>query len=353
VQRIEPRGIVESAEETSTGRNRTLQVFVIGIDGADSLNTVSVLDTMAKANAAWRYLMDPGSPDLFIPITVAIDRAPIRFANGVSLDPMKVVGEDDQPNLVVVPGLDVDVPASLELNRHWVKWIRHWHDRGSVVASSCTGAFLVAEAGILDGRQATTHWVAKDLFLARYPKVELAIERIVVDEGDVITSGGATTAFNLVLYLVSRFGTPDRARVLAKMLLLDSGRDSQLPFAMVGLHRQHADRMVHDAQSAIQQKLINPLTVAAVADFVGVSTRTLNRRFQTAIGISPRSYIEQVRVESAKRLLEQTTRTVDLIRSDLGFLDPTAFHRAFKRVAGVSPSEYRRRFGLREPTPLP
>ncbi len=108
-----------------------MRVLVIGIEGADSLNTVSVLDTMVKANVAWRHLVDPRSADLFDPVTVGIDLGPIRFANRVSLDPMTTVGDEERPELVVVPGLDVDVPSSLGLNRRWVPWIRRWHHAGA------------------------------------------------------------------------------------------------------------------------------------------------------------------------------------------------------------------------------
>jgi transcriptional regulator GlxA family with amidase domain len=212
-----------------------------------------------------------------------------------------------------------------------------------VLASSCTGAFLLAEAGVLDGRRATTHWVAAAQFQARYPSVDLAIEHVVIDEGPAITSGGATTALNLVHYLVYRFGSPDRARAATQMMLLDSGRSSQLPFAMVGLHREHDDQLVHHVQSTIQQGLVD-MTVGALADAVGVTPRTLGRRFQQAVGMSPKAYLDEVRIESAKRMLEQTSMTVDRIRVDVGFADPTAFRRAFMRMAGATPTEYRRRF---------
>lgn len=328
-----------------------MRVLVTAIGGAAALNTVSVVDALGKADAAWRFVGGPSEADVFDPALVGLDDRPVQFINGLSARPTVVVDDARTPDLVVVPGLDDNVTPSLDLNAGWVPWLRRWHDEGAVVASSCTGAFLLAEAGILDGRQATTHWVAEGLFRASYPSVDLVVDRIVVDEGDVITSGGATTAFNLIHYLVSRFGSHDRARAAAQMMLLDTGRDSQLPFTMVGLHRQHNDGLVHDAQSAIQQGRVGELTVAAVARHVSVSPRTLNRRFRSALGVSPRSYIEEVRVESAKRLLEQTSETVDRIRSEVGFLDPTAFRRAFKRVVGATPTEYRRRFGspTREP----
>lgn len=322
-----------------------MRIYVTGIAGAAALNTVSVLDALTKSNTAWRLLHDSSAVDLFDPVLVGLDEDSVEFASGVWVRPGAVAGRDDRPAVVVVPGLDDDVGQSLERNRQWVPWIRRWAGEGVVIASSCTGAFLLAEAGLLEGRKATTHWVAETPFRARYPGVELVIDRTVVDEGDVITSGGATTAFNLVLYLLERFGSADRARTATQMMLLDRGRDTQLPFAMVGLHRSHDDRLVHDAQSAIQQDLVSPLTVAAMAAYLGVSTRTLGRRFDAAIGMNPRGYLEEVRIESAKRLLEQTSNPVGRICAEVGFLDETAFRRAFRRRVGVTPTAYRVRFG--------
>ncbi|MDH4119000.1 MAG: helix-turn-helix domain-containing protein [Acidimicrobiia bacterium] len=323
-----------------------MRVFVTGIEGAAALNTMSVFDPLVKSDTAWRFLHEPSAPDVFSPAIVGTGDGPIRFSSEVSARPHAVAGVDPPPDLVIVPGLGDVIPPSLEANEHWVPWLRRWHDAGSIVASSCTGAFLLAEAGLLDGRRATTHWVAAPLFRASYPAVTLDIEPIIIDEGDVITSGGATTALNLVHYLVSRFGSSERAAATSHMLLLDSARESQLPFAVTGLHRQHSDRMVHEAQSLVHDRYAG-LTVASLAHSVGVSTRTLGRRFGDAVGLTPKAYIDEVRIESAKRLLEQTSDQIADIRIRVGFTDPTAFRRAFKRTVGITPTEYRQRFGRR------
>jgi transcriptional regulator GlxA family with amidase domain len=327
-----------------------MRVFVTAIKGAAALNTVSVFDAFTKSNAAWRFLTGDQGPPLFDPYVVGLSSQTVRFQNGVTVRPAVVAQRDDIPEIVVVPGLDDDVPPSLEANIGWVDWIEHWSRSGTVVTSSCTGAFVLAEAGVLDGKRATTHWVAEPLFKASYPRVELLIDRIVVDEGDVITSGGATTAFNLVLYLLSRYGSHEHASAATRMMLLDSGRSHQTPFAALGIHRLHSDGMVHDAQTAVHQGAVEPLTVDALAHHIGASTRTLRRRFNAAIGMSPKAYLEAVKIEAAKRLLEQTDMTIDSIRTEVGFMDGTSFRRSFKRACGLTPSAYRQRFtpvGLR------
>jgi transcriptional regulator GlxA family with amidase domain len=148
-----------------------------------------------------------------------------------------------------------------------------------------------------------------------------------------------------VHYLVSRFGGADRARAAARLMLIDTGRESQLPFAATGPYRNHRDALVHQAQSLIEQGGIDGRVVDLTARSAGVSVRTLSRRFQGAIGLGPKAYVGVVRVERAKRLLEETGKTVDEIRRELGVADATTFGRAFKRTVGATPTEYRRRFG--------
>ena len=325
-----------------------MRAYVTAIADAAALNTLSVLDTMTKSNDAWRVVAGQGEPDLFTVYGAGLDgMAPVPFANGIHLDPILDVDKAPPPDLVIVPGLGDDVEVSLTRNYGWVDRVARWHAEGSVIASSCTGAFILAEAGLLDGRRVTTHWVAADSLAERYPNVELEAEAIVVDEGDVITSGGATTAFNLVLYLIGRYGSTDRANAATRVMLLDSARDSQRPFALTFLHRRHDDPIVHAAQSAVQHHSATSLSVANLADIVGVSPRTLTRRFRAALSISPQHYIEQVRIDAARRLLEETSHPIEKIRAEIGFKDPTSFRRAFKRVTSLTPAEYRRRYAAR------
>ena len=321
-----------------------MNVHVTAISGAAALNTLSVLDTMTKSNSAWRHLGQPDAADLFTVRASGPHGEQARFHHGVTLPATFDPARDPCPDLVVVPGLDDDVGPSLEANRAWVPHLRRWHENGATIASSCTGAFLLAEAGLLGGRRATTHWIAADALAMAYPDIDVQPDAVVVDEGDVITSGGATTAFNLVLYLIGRFGSRDRANAATRLMLLDSARTSQQPFALTGLHRRHHDPVVHHAQSAIQNGRVDPLTVANLAAEVGVSPRTLTRRFRAALDLTPQAYLEEARIDAARRLLEETTLAIGELRARVGFADPTSFRRAFKRRTGLTPGQYRQRY---------
>ena len=323
-------------------------VYVTAIAGAAALNTMSVLDTMCKSNDAWRALGDPSADDLFTTRACGPGGGPARFDRGVVLDATVDPAADPVPDLVVVPGLDDDVPTSMAVNAGWIEPLRRWHEAGAVVAASCTGTFLLAEAGLLTGRRAATHWVAAPALAARYPDIKVHTEAVVVDEGDVITSGGATTAFNLVLYLISRFGGRERANAATRLMLLDSGRSSQQPFALTAIHRDHDDEVVHRAQAALQGDSLTLPTVASLASAVGVSQRTLTRRFRSALGITPQNYLEEVRINAACRILEETSRGIEDVGAEIGFRDGSSFRRAFKRQTGLSPAGYRRRYATPE-----
>jgi transcriptional regulator GlxA family with amidase domain len=175
-----------------------------------SINTAGLMDALRKTDRAWRMTRDPDAEEIFDIRLVGLDDRPIACRDGVVLHPHVAAAELDPPDLVVVPGLDDDLAPSFQRNRAWVPWLAKWHAAGSRVATSCTGAFLAADAGVLDGKEATTHWIAADAFRRRFPRVLLTPERMLVDAGDVISSGGATTFLTLVIYLTERYGSHDR-----------------------------------------------------------------------------------------------------------------------------------------------
>lgn len=323
----------------------TTAVAVTGLAGGASINTAGLMDALIKVDRAWGILADPGDEPVFRVRLVGLRDGPIECRDGVVLHPHAVADRLDPPDLVLVPGLDDDLEPSFERNREWCPRIAAWHRSGSKVATSCTGAFLAAEAGILDGKQATTHWIAARRFRRLYPRVRLSADRMIVDVGDVITSGGATTFLTLVVYLTERFGAHDRAVLASKVMLVDGERRSQLPYVAFARHRDHADKLVHEAQSLMEEDPAGQVSVGDLANLVGVSSRTLGRRFQAAIDETPRRYLQTIRIEIAKRQLEMTTDPIDRIRVRVGYQDPTAFRRAFLRLTGLGPRDYRRKFG--------
>lgn len=318
-----------------------LAVAITALAGTASIGTAGLMDALNKADVSWALGGGLDHARLFEVRLVGLNRRTVVCHDGVSLHPSAVARELPTPDLVVVPGLDDNLAPSFEANRGWVPWIRRWHERGARVASSCTGAFLVADAGILRGRSVTTHWLFAGELKRRYPSIDVRLDRMIVDHGDVITTGGATAFLNLAIYLVERFGGSERANLAAKVLLIDGHRPSQLPYVAALPGRFHDDLAVHEIQQHIDAHIAEPLRVAELASQFGLSNRTLSRRFESATGRGPQAYVQHTRMQHAKRLLETTGDTIDEVRAQVGYDDPAAFRRAFKQTTGRSPSDYR------------
>jgi transcriptional regulator GlxA family with amidase domain len=324
-----------------------LTVVIPALAGTASIGTAGLMDALNKADLSWALSGRADVVRLFDVRLVGLNRRPVRCKDGVTLHPVLTASAVSLPDLVVVPGLDDDLYPSLAINQRWVPWIRRWHAAGARVASSCTGAFLVADAGALAGRPATTHWMFADDLRRRHPSTEVRADRMIIDTGDVITSGGATAFLNLVLYLIDRFGGRERANTAARMLLIDGHRPSQLPYVAALPSRSHTDAVVHEIQAHIDAHLDEPVRLAKLASQFGLSSRTLTRRFVAATGHGPQTYLVQARVHHAKHLLETTSDPIGHVMRGVGYQDPAAFRRAFKLATGLSLNDYRRVFGPR------
>ncbi len=249
-----------------------------------------------------------------------------------------------QSRLVVLSALDPDVLAHLERNRGVVPWLRRMYLAGADVASVCTGAFLLGEAGLLDGRACTTHWAFQDLLARRYPRTEVLPQAILVDQGRVLTAGGATSFLNLAMHIVERVYGTEVARASSKMFLIDANKAPQSAYAMFSSQKLHEDREILRAQSLIERQTERAPRIDRLAREVGMSVRTLARRFRRSTGNSPGEYIQRVKVEAAKRALESGER-VSAVAGVVGYTDAAAFRRLFARVTGLTPADYRARYG--------
>jgi len=279
---------------------------------------------------------------------VSLTKKPLCFGRSVVLHPDASIATAGPPGLVLIPppaGCDMIVEA-VETNRDFVPWIKACASRGTRVTSYCTGAFLLAETGLLDGRAATTNWQCADLFRKMYPKVDLHPDRLIVDQGNVITAGATTSFQDLMLYLIELYSGREAAIMTAKAMLLEMGRQSQLPFTNFSTHKTHDDQQILRVQHVIESESHQRLTINKMAKSAGMSLRNFERRFRNATGELPSAYVQKMRIEKAKRLLETSTDTVDQIITKVGYTDRRSFRRLFRNLTALSPREYRRKYGI-------
>lgn len=312
-------------------------------------------EVLSFVGSGWEMMTGwPPGPRRFLPRIVAGSRDPFPNVVGLPIAPNLSFAEARRADIVIVA--DLAINRDEDTRGRWpeaVTWLRQQHAQGALVCSVCTGSLLLAEAGLLDGVEATCHWAATDQIRKRYPAVQLRPERVLVSSGTehrIVTSGGSASWTDLALYLVARFCGEDEARRTAKLFLFGDRSSGQAPFAARVRPAQHEDAAVAAAQVWIAENYAAANPVAGMTAASGLSTRTFKRRFQAATGYSPMEYTQSLRIEEAKQMLEATDDPIDHIAAEAGYVEPASFRRLFKRSTGISPLQYRQRF--RQMTPL-
>lgn len=279
---------------------------------------------------------------------VAREESPFASAVGPPIAPDMCLADSARSDVVIVTDLALSQdmrPGDWDVE---IAWLRDQHKQGALVCSVCTGAVFLAESGLLDELEATTHWSAATLFRERYPAVRLRPERILCPAGEghnVITSGGPGSWEDLALSLVARFSGEAEAVRIAKIFLLGDRSDGQLVFSAMGRPRNHDDAIIGQCQAWLADNYATPHPVSHMVKLSGLPERTFKRRFKAATGYAPVDYVQALRIEEAKQLLETTSEPTEAIAHLIGYDDPAFFRRLFKRRTGVTPARYRQRFG--------
>jgi transcriptional regulator GlxA family with amidase domain len=279
-----------------------------------------------------------------VEIRVAGSGKTVRDLSGLPISTDDELDRASAADAVIVPPVFfVDLDDWLRANRDVVELLADGSER--VSASVCTGAFLLAEAGLLDGRVATTNPTSAPLLAARYPRVRVDARRRLADEGAVISAGSTTAFLDLALHLARRTFGHDIAVAAAKRLCIDVNRDDQTPYFPFESAKRHGDTQIASLQEWLEANYADRTSLERLASRAGMSERTLHRRFRDATGYSPRTYLQRVRVEAAKHMLETSRAGIAEITAAIGYEDARSFGRLFRKVAGLTPVEYRRRFG--------
>ena len=314
------------------------------LEGCLFSGTAGLMDAFGIANL-WQQAVDgKGARPLFKSDIVTVDGRPVDAHGGITIQSRQSIADVDQTDVILVPPLLPNIGPPPKRMTAVLSWLVDQHRIQTRIAALCTGTFILAETGLLDGKQATTNWQYARMFRRRYPRVRLQPEKVITEDSGLICTGAATSFFQLALYLIENFGSEELARSCAKALLVDPNRESQAPYAMLELPRDHGDAGVLQAQRVMENRYPETLAIDKIAREVGISPRHFKRRFKQAIGETPLSYLQRVRVEAAKKKLERSRAPVSEITWQIGYADSSSFCRLFKKTTGLSPREYRERF---------
>ncbi|WP_316784967.1 GlxA family transcriptional regulator [Pedobacter frigiditerrae] len=254
---------------------------------------------------------------------------------------LKDVAETD---LLIIPPVFGDTLKGIKGNAEAIPYFKKLHEQGSSLASLCIGAFLLAETGLLNGKKCSTHWAHINEFRERYPDIEVEDGAIITEHGNIYSSGGASSLWNLILYLLEKFSDRETAIMVSKYFALDIGRDSQSQFAIFKGQRNHGDSDIQKVQDYIEKHYSDKITIDTLAKVINSGRRTFERRFKEATNNTPLEYIQRVRIEAAKTFFEASRKNVTEIMFDVGYTDTKAFREIFKKLTGLTPIEYRNKF---------
>ena len=326
-----------------------IDALIVAVPETAGSALYGMLDVLSAAGNLWQTLAGT-EPErhLIRPRIVSISREPFRCGNGIPVAPDVAVGDDPEAAILILPELWLR-PDEVIRGRYpeLMDWIRRTYRRGAALYSACSGSIMLAETGLLDGRDATSHWGYAELFRRQFPAIRFRAEPnlIFADRaGRIVTAGGATSWHDLAIHIVSRHCSPGEALRIAKVYLLKWHGEGQLPYAGLVRRHHHADSAVRVCEEWLRRNFRRSNAVSRAVAAARLPERTLKRRFKAATGSTLIEHVQNLRVEEAKRLLETRDAPIDEISASVGYEEPAFFRRLFRRLTGLTPGEYRRMF---------
>jgi transcriptional regulator GlxA family with amidase domain len=270
---------------------------------------------------------------------------PTEQTNGLfAIKPTRLFSDVLKTDLIIIPAIHDEPGRMDERNKKFIPWIIKHYEAGAEIASLCVGAFFLASTGLLNGKQCSTHWIHAANFRKMFPEVQLVDDKIMTEDGGIYTSGGAYSFLNLLLYLIEKYTGREIALLTAKAFMIDVDKASQSPFIIFDGQKDHDDEPVKKAQEFIENHFEDRISAEQLAAMFALSRRTLERRFKSATSNTITEYVHRVKVEAAKRSLEITHKNVNEVMFEIGYNDSKAFRSTFRKVTGMSPVDYKRKF---------
>lgn len=329
-------------------------VLVAGFDGALASAITGAVDILALAGVSWQRIMET-QPDPAFKVWVANENGEsVSCLNGLSVSArMSFQQVMDSPSFhqqllaILVPTIGGPIETILEQNPQVLALLKWAQAHNIMVIGNCTGNFFLAEAGLLDGKIATTHWGYKELFEQKYPQVDLRVDQLITEDQNIYCAGGGLAWFDLGIHIIEKELGYEAALQTAKAFVIDYRRENQLSYSLSRLSVNHQDALIADVQTYLDRHYGENQNLDELAHHFNTSKRTLIRRFKQALGLPPHAYVQQLRIEVAQKQLAETELSVEQIMNQVGYEDMSSFRRLFRQQAGVTPVEYRKRFAKR------
>ena len=323
---------------------KPLEVVILGFDGALSSVLTGALDLFSFTGVSWQRFSDLEVQPKFKVKIASVGGVDIKCSNRLILQAHCDINDIQECDLLLIPTIGDSIDKVLKRNSELLPHLIRLADTNADIASNCSGAFFLAEAGLLDNKIATTHWGYANKFKADYPLVDLQENQFVTQSGNIFCAAGGSAFYDLALLLIERYCGREMSTQVAKTQIIDSKRGSQNSYTNVTLHKPHSDVLVKQVQEYIENNFEQSIQVSDLATMVNVTSRTLNRRFQSCVAMRPIEYIQAVRIEQAKRLLESGKVSIKSLAYQVGYNDISSFTRLFKRATELTPKEYQDKF---------
>ena len=297
-------------------------------------------EILNRANTYWQKLGNKSVFEMHVAGFSSDSKSESRYFS-VGAENIRRIKKTD---LLIIPSLGYDYENAIRKNKKLIRWIGNQYKMGAEIASICTGAFLLASTGLLKGKTCSTHWNAAADFRRLFPDINLHIDKLLVVEKRIYSNGGAYSFLNLILFLIEKHFDRQTAIYCSKLFQIDIERNSQSPFSIFQTQKNHGDELISKAQNYIEKNLGEKISFEEVASKLAISRRNFDRRFIKAIGNTPVEYLQRVKVEVAKRMLEKGKKTIFDVMNEVGYSDDKAFREVFKKIAGISPLDYKSKY---------
>ena len=285
-----------------------------------------------------------GRPPLFKVQLVGISREASQRNGLFIISPDVLIDDEQKTDLIIIPAVHGDPEQVMKMNAAFVPWIKEQYKKGAEVATMCIASFFLASTGLLNGKQCATHWSAANKFRELFPEVNLVDDKIMTEDDGIYSSGGAYSFTNLLVYIIEKYAGRDIAIMIAKSFMIDIDRISQSPFIIFQGQKSHDDESIKKAQEFIENNFDEKITVDQLASMLALGRRNMERRFKKATSNTVIEYIQRVKIEAAKKNLENGRKNVNEVMYEVGYSDTKAFRTIFKRITGLSPIEYRSKY---------